>query len=99
MADYDDRDTALELATDGADDALVERLRRARALLHELSQAVALVAGTVELMPFQPADSPERGVLERELALAAQLLVQRTERLQLTLQGDERSCQASTAKG
>ena len=58
---------------------------QARRLLHELTQAVAVVVGTAELLPLQPAGSPERDVLEGELAVAAQLLIQRTERLRSVL--------------
>jgi hypothetical protein len=86
MADYQGGSTTLDLWEDGMSDGLDPRVPRARRLLHELTQAVALEVGTAELLPLQPAGSPDRDLLEGELAVAAQLLTQRTERLRSALQ-------------
>ena len=77
---------------DGMTNSLEQRVRHARSVLHELTQAVAMVVGAAELLPLQPAGSVERHALEGDLALAAQLLTQRTERLRSVLRnGCERS--------
>ncbi|HLI25711.1 MAG TPA: hypothetical protein VKZ60_01485 [Chloroflexota bacterium] len=56
-------------------------LAEGRHALHRLAQAVAVVVGTAELLPLQPAGSPRRALLEQELAAAITLLVERTEQL------------------
>ena len=85
MADDQGVSTTLAPWKDSMSDGLDQRLPRARMLLHELTQAVSVVVGTAELLPLQPAGSPERDALEGELAVAAQLLTQRTERLRCAL--------------
>jgi hypothetical protein len=85
MADYQGVSTTLALWEEGMSDGSDPRLPRARLLLHELTQAVSVVVGAAELLPLQPAGSPERDALEGELAVAAQLLTQRTERLRSAL--------------
>jgi hypothetical protein len=89
MADYQHGSTTLRPRPEGPDDALEPPALAARKRLHELTQAVALVVGMVELLPLHAAGSPERAAIERELAVAAGMLTARTERLRDALLASE----------